>query len=58
MPLTKKGLKILSSMEKTYGNKKKAEEVFYASKNKGKISKVEKTKTSPHNALPTKLYLK
>ena len=40
MPLTSKGKKILGSMEKTYG-KKKAEEVFYASINKRKISGVE-----------------
>ena len=40
MPLTTKGKKILKSMEKTYG-KKKAEEVFYASINKRKISGVE-----------------
>jgi hypothetical protein len=36
MPLTKKGRKIKRQMEKTYG-KKKAEEVFYASQNKGTI---------------------
>ena len=41
MPLTKKGTKILSSMLKTYGNDKKAKEVFYASINKGKISGAE-----------------
>jgi len=43
MPLTKKGSKILSSMEKTYG-KKKAKSVFYASINKGKIKGAEKLK--------------
>ena len=37
MPLTKKGKKIMSSMKKQYG-KKKGEQVFYASKNKGTIS--------------------
>jgi len=31
MPLTPKGKKIMKSMKKTYG-KKKAEQVFYASK--------------------------
>lgn len=41
MPLTKKGAKIKKAMQKTYG-KKKAEEVFYASKNKGKIKGVDK----------------
>lgn len=41
MPLTKKGKKIMKSMKKTYGSKKKAEQVFYASRNKGKIEGVE-----------------
>lgn len=41
MPLTKKGKKILKSMKKTYHSKKKAEEVFYASANAGKIKGVE-----------------
>ena len=41
MPLTKKGKKIKASMTKQYG-KKKAEQVFYASKNKGVIKGVEK----------------
>ena len=43
MPLTPKGKKIMKSMKKTYG-KKKAEQVFYASKNKGKIKNVDKKK--------------
>lgn len=41
MPLTKKGRKIKSAMTKEYG-KKKGEQVFYASRNKGKIKGVEK----------------
>jgi hypothetical protein len=41
MPLTKKGSKIMSAMKKNYG-KKKGEQIFYASKNKGTIKKVEK----------------
>ena len=41
MPLTPKGKKIMKSMKKTYG-KKKAAQVFYASKNKGKIKNVDK----------------
>lgn len=41
MPLTNKGKKIMKSMKKEYG-KKKGEQVFYASKNKGTIKKVEK----------------
>jgi hypothetical protein len=40
MPLTKKGKEILSNMQKEYGTKK-GEQVFYASKNKGKIKGVE-----------------
>ena len=36
MPLTKKGKKIKRAMAKTYG-KKKGEQVFYASQNKGTI---------------------
>jgi hypothetical protein len=43
MPLTKKGKKIKRKMKKTYG-KEKAERVFYASKNKGKIKGVDKAK--------------
>lgn len=44
MPLTKKGKKIKRAMKKTYKPKKKAEQVFYASKNKGRIKGVEKKK--------------
>lgn len=43
MPLTKKGKKIKSAMTKEYGSKK-GEKVFYASKNAGKISGVDKSK--------------
>lgn len=43
MPLSKKGKKILSAMRQTYGGK--AEQVFYASKNKGIIKGVEKKRT-------------
>ena len=43
MPLTKKGEKILTVMSETYGAKK-GKQVFYASKNKGKIKGVEKRK--------------
>jgi hypothetical protein len=42
-PLTKKGIKIKKAMGKTYG-KKKGEKVFYASRNAGKISGVDKKK--------------
>ena len=43
MPLTKKGKKIKREMEKEYG-KKKGDQVFYASENKGKIKGVKKKK--------------
>lgn len=42
MPLTKKGQKILRSMKKQYG-KKRGEQVFYASRNAGRIHGIEKT---------------
>ena len=38
MPLTKKGEKILASMNKTYKDSKKAKSVLYASENKGTIT--------------------
>lgn len=41
MPLNKKGKKIKSAMEKEYG-KKKGDEIFYASENKGTITGVKK----------------
>ena len=41
MPLTKTGKKVLGSMRKQYG-KKKGQEVFYASINKGKLKGMEK----------------
>jgi len=44
MPLTKKGKQIKAAMADTYGSKKKAEQVFYASKNAGTIKGVEKGK--------------
>lgn len=40
MPLTRKGLKIMSAMKKQYGNKR-GESVFYASRNAGKITGVD-----------------
>lgn len=42
MPLTKKGRKIISAMQKEYG-KKKGTSVFYASANKGRIKGVHPT---------------
>ena len=44
MPITKKGEKVLSSMIKTYGSRKKAESVFYAMENSGKLKGVAKHK--------------
>ena len=41
MPLTEKGKKIMSSMKRTYGGRK-GEQVFYATRNAGKIEGVEK----------------
>jgi hypothetical protein len=41
MPLTEKGEKIKGAMQKEYGEKK-GEQVFYASKNKGKVTGVDK----------------
>jgi hypothetical protein len=38
-PLTAKGKKIMSNMKQTYG--KKAKQVFYASKNSGRIKGVD-----------------
>tara|TARA_Y100001973_G_scaffold44601_1_gene66402 strand:- start:58 stop:213 length:156 start_codon:yes stop_codon:yes gene_type:complete len=49
MPLTEKGKKIMKSMKKQYG-KRKGETVFYASKNKGVIKGVDKTKKRSKNA--------
>ena len=49
MPLTEKGKKIMKSMKKQYG-KRKGETVFYASRNKGVIKGVEKTKKRSKNA--------
>lgn len=40
MPLNKKGSTIMRAMKKRYGAKK-AKNVFYASKNKGKIKGVD-----------------
>jgi len=41
MPLTKKGRKIMASMKHKYGSKG-GERVFYASKNAGRITGVDK----------------
>jgi hypothetical protein len=49
MPLTSKGEKILSNMEKEYGPKH-GEQVFYASKNAGKISGIDAAKNAMDSA--------
>lgn len=41
MPLTKKGIKILAAMQKTYG-RIRGESIFYASEKKGTIKGVKK----------------
>lgn len=46
MPLSAKGKKIMKAMKKEYGAKK-GESVFYASRNKGTISGVEKPRRMP-----------
>ena len=43
MPLTKKGKKIKAQMRKEYGAEK-GEQVFYASKNAGRITGVDRTR--------------
>lgn len=43
MPLTPKGKEIMHNMDREYGDKK-GKQVFYASRNKGTISGVEKKK--------------
>ena len=43
MPLNKTGKKIMKSMKDQYGSKE-GEQVFYLSKNKGILTKVEKAK--------------
>ena len=49
MPLNEKGRKIMKSMKDKYG-KKRGEQVFYASKNKGTIKGEEKKKKRSKNA--------
>jgi len=46
VPLTKKGRKIEGAMKAEYGAKK-GESVFYASRNAGKITGVDKAKRKP-----------
>jgi hypothetical protein len=42
MPLTRRGAAIMASMKDTYHSARKAKEVFYASRNAGKIKGVDK----------------
>lgn len=48
MPLTSKGKAIKKAMDKEYGSEK-GEKVFYASKNKGNITGVEKKVGDGHH---------
>ncbi len=43
MPLSHKGLKMLASMRKHYGEKK-GEQLFYATENKGKVTGLKRHK--------------
>ena len=52
MPLTSKGKKIMSAMKEQYGSEK-GKRVFYASKNKGRISGVDRSKRGHSNATDT-----
>ena len=45
MPLTDKGKKIMQSMKRTYGGRK-GEQVFYATRNAGKLTAWRKNKNS------------
>jgi len=56
MPLTSKGSKIKSAMVKEYGEKK-AEEVFYASRNKGSISGVDVQRRAVADRLAAGFYV-
>lgn len=49
MPLTEKGSKIMSAMKEQYGVKK-GKQVFFASKNKGKIKGVDDRKEAVKRA--------
>ena len=53
MPLTHKGKAIMSAMDKEYGAKK-GKKVFYATRNKGKITGVEKNVGEGHHVHPLK----
>lgn len=47
MPLSRKGQKIMSAMQETYGDPGKAKQVFYASRNKGTITGVDPESKRP-----------
>lgn len=55
MPLTKKGEKVMSAMTSEYGAKK-GKQVFYASRNAGKLKGVESTGLSKRSAQGKKLF--
>lgn len=49
MPLTKKGRKIMRAMKEHYGDER-GEAIFYASRNAGKITGVERRGHERHDA--------
>jgi len=49
MPLTKKGRKIMRAMKKHYGDER-GEAIFYASRNAGAITGVERSSHDRHDA--------
>lgn len=51
MPLTKKGKKIEGAMKREYGAKA-GERVFYASRNKGTITGVDRSRKAPKATKP------
>ena len=53
MPLTPKGHEIMAAMRKSYGSEKKAKQVFYASRNAGKIAGVDPE--SMHGAIARRM---
>jgi hypothetical protein len=51
MPINSKGREIMANMKRQYGSDKKAKQVFFASKNKGKITGVEGESNKKHIAM-------
>jgi hypothetical protein len=53
MPLTSKGEKVLRAMKKYYKDDEKAESIFYAMKQKGKLSGTEEINNELGKWLPS-----